>query len=45
MLTNYVNLKLLCFLSDLGYIVSRYQKLVQGDNVIIFDIKDQIEAF
>lgn len=44
-LTNYDNLKLLCFLTDLGYIFSRYQQLIQGDEVLIFDIQDQPEAF
>lgn len=33
------------FFTDLGYIFSRYQQLIQGDEVLIFDIQDQTEAF
>lgn len=43
-LINYDYLKLLCFVSDLGCVFSRYQKLLQSDNVLIFDIQNQTEA-
>lgn len=44
-LTNYDYLKLLCFSTDLGYIFSRFQQLLQGDYVLIFNIQSQSEAF
>lgn len=32
-------MKLLCFLTDLGYLYSRFQKQIQTDDVLIFDIE------
>lgn len=41
-LTDFDKLKLLCLVTDLGYLYSRFQKLIQGDNILMFDIEDQL---
>lgn len=41
MLTNLNTLKLLCFLVDLGYLYSRFQKQIQSDDILIFDIEER----
>lgn len=38
-LTDYDKMMLLCFLTDLGYLYSRFQKQIQTDDVLIFDIE------
>lgn len=37
-LTDINKLKLLCFLADLGYLYTRFQKQIQSDDLLIFDI-------
>jgi hypothetical protein len=41
MLTNLNTLKLLCFITDLGYVYSRFQKQIQSDDILIFDIEER----
>jgi len=43
-LTDVNKLKLLCFFVDLGYLYSRFQKQIQSDDVIIYDIAEKINA-
>ncbi|XP_025423121.1 LOW QUALITY PROTEIN: zinc finger protein 862-like, partial [Sipha flava] len=38
-LTDYDKMMLLCFLTDLGYLYGRFQKQIQTDDVLIFDIE------
>lgn len=38
-LTDINKLKLLCFLADLGYLYTRFQKQIQSDDLLIFDIE------
>ncbi|CAI6355586.1 unnamed protein product [Macrosiphum euphorbiae] len=38
-LTDINKLKLLCFLADLGYLYTRFQKQIQSDGLLIFDIE------
>lgn len=45
MLTDVNNLKLLCFMSDLGYLYSRFQKQIQSDDILIFDLEDKRNTF
>jgi len=40
-LTNINKLKLLCFLTDLGYLYSRFQKQIQCDDLLIFDVEER----
>jgi len=40
-LTDFNKLKLLCFLTDLGYIYGRFQKQIQSDETLIFDVEDK----
>ncbi|KAL4098743.1 hypothetical protein QTP88_023285 [Uroleucon formosanum] len=40
-LTNFNKLKLLSFLTDLGYIYGRFQKQIQSDETLIFDVEDK----
>lgn len=40
-LTDLNKLKLLCFLTDLGYIYGRFQKQMQSDDTLIFDVEDK----
>lgn len=37
-------LKTLCFITDLGYIYSRFQKQIQFDDILIFDITEKRDA-
>lgn len=37
-LTDYEKLKLLCFVTDLGYLYSRFQKQLQADYVTIYNM-------
>lgn len=32
-------MKLLCFLTDLGYLDSRFQKQIQMDDLLVFDVE------
>lgn len=41
MLTDLKNIKLLCFMTDLGYLYSRFQRQIQSDDIIIFDLEDK----
>jgi len=43
-LTDYEKLKLLCFVIDLRYLYSRFQKQLQTDNVIIYDLEEKKNA-
>lgn len=38
-LTDINKFKLLCFLADLGYLYTRFQKQIQSDGLLIFDIE------
>jgi len=40
-LTDFNKLKLLCFLTDLGYVYGRFQKQIQSDDTLIFDMEDK----
>lgn len=40
-LTDYEKLKLLCFITDLGYLFSRFQIQSQADNVKIHDLDEK----
>jgi len=43
-LTDYEKLKLLCFVTDLGYLYSRFQKQLQADYVTIYDLEEKKNA-
>ncbi|KAL4104034.1 hypothetical protein QTP88_019347 [Uroleucon formosanum] len=43
-LTDVNKLKLLCFLTDLGYIYGRFQKQIQSDETLIFDVEDKSDG-
>ncbi|KAL4132390.1 hypothetical protein QTP88_009544 [Uroleucon formosanum] len=43
-LTDYERLKLLCFVTDLGYLYSRFQKQLQADYVTIYDLEEKKNA-
>jgi hypothetical protein len=45
LLTNLDNVILLCLRSDLAYLYKRFQKRIQGDDVLLFDIKTSSEHF
>ena len=45
MLTNVDNLKLMCFLADLLFILQNFQKRLQSDTITIVDIQPQLEIF
>lgn len=40
-LTDINKLKLLCFLTDLGYFYSRFQLQIQCDDLVIFDVEER----
>lgn len=40
-LTDINKLKLLCFLTDLGYLYTRFQKQIQCDDLLIFDVEER----
>lgn len=44
-LTDYEKLKLLCFITDLAYLYSRFQKQLQADYVTIYDLEEKKIAF
>ena len=43
-LTDFNKLKLLCFLTDLGYIYGRFQKQIQSDETLIFDVEEKRDS-
>lgn len=40
-MTDFNKFKLLCFLTDLGYIYGRFQKQIQSDETLFFDVEDK----
>jgi len=44
LLTDFNKLKLLCFLTDLGYVYGRFQKQIQSDETLIFDVEDKRDS-
>jgi len=44
LLTDFNKLKLLCFLTDLGYVYGRFQKQIQSDKTLIFDVEDKRDS-
>lgn len=42
-LTDFDKLKTLCFLSDLAFLVSRFQKRIQSEQILIFDVQQEAQ--